>query len=148
MNKYTSLERLKWLKLIEPNFKLKEWHYNNVERPEDIKNFNLYRNPKRYTSSICPQDIIGIDYGFGYNWSKKINWLELFYNLKRLEWVIDNFKNKEDLLNHIHHNKSVKFVEKYGDKYITKSGQHRLCLAKLLEIPKIEVEVDELQILQ
>jgi len=54
------------------------------------------------------------------------------------------FKTKEDIINHIHYKyggAESKYVWKFGKHYFTTSGQHRLCLAKFLNIESVEVYV-------
>ena len=64
--------------------------------------------------------------------------------MRRLKRVINNFKTKEDIINHIHYKyggAESKYVWKFGKHYFTTSGQHRLCLAKFLNIESVEVYV-------
>lgn len=150
--RYDEKERLDWLKSIFPEFKDEPWHKNPVYHPEIDFIYGKYfkETGKKELIEINPSHIIGISYGFEYNGKpfreprqEMINWIDLFYSLKRLDRVIDNFKSKEDLINHIHHNKDEKHVDMYGSHYITTSGQHRLCLAKLLGVKKVKVSVQK-----
>ncbi len=103
----------------------------------------FFEEDKRYDSEISPKQIIGIEYAFNYNFNSNITWLELIFSLKRLDWVIYKFKNVEELLNHIHYNDEAKLVFKFGNQLFTRSGQHRLCLAKFLQINSIKVSILE-----
>lgn len=143
MKNYTDNEKLDWLKLIYPNFKNEDWHNENVYKPTDLKYFEFFDKKESYIATITPKNIIGIKYYPNYNYHKSITWIELFFELHRLNRVIDNFKNIDDLTRHIVKNIDLKQVYKYGGHFFTTSGQHRLCLAKLLEISSINVSVVE-----
>ena len=139
-------ERISWLKRIYPEFKEEKCFEENVFRPYDLIYFDFFErdNTFGYTEKINPKDIIGIEYAFDYNFSEKINWYELLCRLRRLKHVINNFKTKEDIINHIHYkygDAESKCVWKFGKHYFTTSGQHRLCLAKFLNVESVEVYV-------
>lgn len=136
-------KRLTWLKQIYPDFKENSCFEENVYKPTDLKYYSFFQENKRYRGFINPKNIVGIDYGFNYNCFYEINWYELFCSLKKLDRVMENFKTKEDIENHIHNDKDPKMVYKFGNYYFTTSGQHRLCLAKFLGIEKVEVSVVE-----
>lgn len=92
-------ERITWLKNIYPEFKEEKRFEENVYLPYDLKYFDFFnREEKQYTTVINPKDIVGIEYGFGYNYYRKINWYELLCNLRRLDHVMNNFKTKKRLL--------------------------------------------------
>ncbi len=137
------LNRIDWIQKIHPNFKEEKWFYDNVIRPNEIEHFEFYEESSTYKDYINPNKIIGISYADAYNYDSDITWIELLNKLRRLDWVISNLKTYEDIINHIHYNKSEKYVSKYGDFYITTSGQHRLCLSKFLNLEKVEVNINE-----
>lgn len=140
-------ERLIWLKSIYPEFEDKESFYENVYRPEDLKYYDFFNRKKQYKEYINPENIVGIRYAWAYNSHFKINWHQLLRELHRLKHVIENFKSKEEVINHIHHNYSEqKYVLKYGNHYFTIGGQHRLCLAKFLNLKSVEVNVTEYEL--
>ncbi len=148
--RYSAKQRLDWLKSIFPEFKEEPWHAEPVYHPEiDFFYDNFFEEEsKSELIEIDPSKIISIKYSYGYNGNPyrepredMINWMDLFYSLRRLDDVIDNFKSKEDLIVHIHRNLDKKRVRKYGDHYVTTSGQHRLCLAKLLGLKRVKVSV-------
>ncbi|MBV7441574.1 hypothetical protein KRX57_09075 [Weeksellaceae bacterium TAE3-ERU29] len=141
--KYNFQERENWIKLFQPNYKNQKWHKEKVYHPNDIKHLKYFKLYKIYDDYINPKNIIGIKYGYGYNENKEIDWLYMLQNLRRLHRVIDNFKDKKSLIEHIHRNKDEKSVLKYGNYYFTTSGQHRLCIAKYLELEKVKVSVTE-----
>ncbi|WP_131368612.1 hypothetical protein [Chryseobacterium soli] len=144
--------RLNWVKSVYPDFSDKKHFYENVYKPEDF----IYRDffieqPKRYKSKINPQRIVGISYGFAYNCYRKINWHQLLNELHRFERIMKNFSSREDIIdNHIlrkyDEDTEGKNVLKFGSHYFTTSGQHRLCLAKFLELESVEVEVTEFKL--
>lgn len=71
-------ERLAWLKSIYPQFKDKKHLYENVYRPYDLKYYKFFdEQANDYTTEINPKNIIGIDYGYAYNFDTKINWHQL-----------------------------------------------------------------------
>ncbi len=148
--RYNETQRLDWLKSIFPEFKKEPWHTLPVYHPEIDFLYEKFfeEESKSELIEIDPSKIIGIKYSYGYNGNPyrkpreyMINWMDLFYLLRRLDRVIDNFKSKDDLIAHIHRNIDKKRVRKYGNHYITTSGQHRLCLAKLLGLKKVKVSV-------
>jgi hypothetical protein len=144
--KYNSHEREAWLKSIYPKFKKQQWHSDKVFHPTHIKNHSFFKEDTHLLGKIDPRKIHGIEYAYLYNDplnspNKKIDWLYMLHNLKRLHDIIDNFKTTEEIINHIHNCKESKVVLQFGDHYFTTAGQHRLCLAKFLEIPEVEVEI-------
>lgn len=137
-------ERLNWLKSIYPEFEDKDLFYENVYRPSDLKYFDFFIFHKEYKGNINPQNIVGIRYAWAYNFIYEINWYQLFTSLHRLDSVIKNFKSKNDIINHVHYNyEEEKYVLKYGDHYFTTGGQHRLCLAKFLNLESVYVNIKE-----
>lgn len=141
--------RMSWLKAIYPEFKLETWHFDRVKHPlVDVKNLEYYNRRIEYKACINPQLIVGIDYFGNYNYPifekpVQLNWLGLFLILKRFNYIEYNFKNLDEVIYHIHNNKEPKIVEKFGQQYFTKGGQHRLCLAKFIGIKEIEVKLIE-----
>lgn len=148
--KYDDKQRLDWLKSVFPEFKKEPWHKEPVYHPEiDFFYEKFFKQEgKSELTEIDPSKIIGIKYSYLYNGNlyreprkNMINWMDLFHSLVRLDSVIDNFNSKKDLIEHIHRNIDEKHVRMYGNHYITTSGQHRLCLAKLLGLKKVKVSV-------
>lgn len=139
--KYSCEEIESWIKSFQPNYEKQKWHRNKVYHPSDLINYNFFKPHKNYKTKINPKDIIGTDYGFGDNWNN--DWGYRLCRLKRLDEVINNFKDKKSLIAHIHNNKARKSVLKYGKHYFISLGQHRLCLAKHLELEQVEVYVQE-----
>lgn len=137
------MDNFNWLKEIA-NINEKHWHQDNVIRYWDIPNHEFYDKEKRYTAYIKPPDIKGIDYAYAYNCSSDITWLEILNRLKRFKDVRTKNSSREELINHAHNDYNEnKAVMKYGETLITITGQHRLALAKFLEIPSIQVYVAE-----
>ncbi|RKE80777.1 hypothetical protein [Chryseobacterium sp. AG363] len=145
--KYSDEQRIEWLRSLHPKFDEQNWHDDVVAHFSPIKNFHFFRSAGTFTEKIDPRKICGIDYSYGYNcimhkpkdW--RYYWLQFFTDLRRLDRVIDNFPTKEKVIDHIHKAKEAKTVVQYGDRYFTIGGQHRLCLAKFLEVTEIEVDV-------
>ncbi|WP_233899272.1 hypothetical protein [Tenacibaculum piscium] len=148
--KYDDKQRLDWLKSVFPEFKKKPWHNEPVYHPEiDFFYEDFFKQEgENELTEIDPSKIIGIKYSYLYNGNlyrepreNMINWMHLFHSLVRLDRVIDNFNSKKDLIEHIHRNMDEKHVRMYGTHYISTSGQHRLCLAKLLGLKKVKAFV-------
>ena len=148
--KYNFEEREIWVKSFQSNYENQKWHNDKVYHPTELKHYDFFEPYKNYDLKISPKDIIGIDYAYGYNCpiygSNNIDWNYILKWLKRLDRVIDNFKDIENMTEHIRTNKDQKSVSKYGNNYFTTSGQHRLCLAKYLELNDVEVYVQEFKL--
>jgi hypothetical protein len=139
-------ERLVWLKSIYPEFEDKQSFYENVYKPTDLIYHDFFIESKSYRGYVNPENIVGIEYGFAYNFDNEINWHELFIRLKRFK-DIQQFKSKNEIINHVHNDyKEEKWIFKYGNNYFTKQGQHRLCLAKFLNIKSVEVDITEFKL--
>ncbi|CAM3762058.1 hypothetical protein [Sphingobacterium prati] len=138
-------EKIEWLKTIYSDFTAKNWHNWNVDHPDrDVHNRNCYEEVKRTIKSISPKQINGIYYADRYNDRKLIDWIKLFTSLKNLHNIIRNFKTSDEVVKHIHFPYGdEKQVLQFENKYFTSSGQHRLCLAKFLDIESVEVKVIE-----
>lgn len=145
--KYNSTERENWMKSIEPNYNNQIWHGDQVYHPTQIKHYKFFKRIKIYDEYINPKKIHGLEYAYAYNCpscgDRIIDWKDMLHWLKRLDRVIDNFKTKEELIRHIHKNEDPKAVYKYGNHFFTISGQHRLCLAKYIELDQIKVNIHE-----
>ncbi|RQO37750.1 hypothetical protein DBR39_12735 [Chryseobacterium sp. KBW03] len=145
--KYSDLERIKWLKNLNPNFNEQDWYGEVVVHFSHIRHLQFFRQTGTFKEKIDPAKICGIDYSYGYNcimykpkdW--RYHWLQFFTDLRRLDRVIDNFPTKVKVIHHIHLAEEAKTVVQYGNHYFTIGGQHRLCLAKFLEVPVVEVDV-------
>ena len=150
--KYKNDEREKWIATFNPNFSQQEWHNDIVFHPTQIKYFDFFTKTSSKKEFISPEKICGIEYAYQYNcplykdpnW--QFHWIELLHELKRLHRVMRNFKTKEAIIEHIHKDEDSKVVMQFGDHYFTTSGQHRLCLAKLLELEEVEVTVDKYEL--
>jgi hypothetical protein len=137
------MDNFNWLKNVA-NINYNDWHNENVIRYLDIPNYKFYDTEKRYTAFIKPTDIKGIDYAFRYNYYDDITWLQLLNQLKNFEKVRNQNSSRDELIDHAHNDyNEQKTVCKYGDILITTTGQHRLALAKFLEIASIKVFVVE-----
>jgi hypothetical protein len=137
------MSNLSWLKSIYPQFQSHNWHTANVYKPSDLKYEKFFERGKPCQAIINPSDIVGIEYAYAYNCLKQINWLQLLGQLKRLDSVKRNFKTRTELIQYIHNNDDKKVVLKFGNHLFTISGQHRLCLAKFLDVSEVEVTVIE-----
>ncbi|WP_454045027.1 hypothetical protein [Chryseobacterium sp. Marseille-Q8038] len=145
--KYSDEQRIDWLKSLNPKFIDQKWHDDVVVHFSHIEHLQFFKSAGTFREKINPAKICGIDYSYGYNcimykpkdW--RYHWLQFFTDLRRLDRVIDNFPTKVKVIHHIHLAEEAKTVVQYGDHYFTIGGQHRLCLAKFLEIPEVEVDV-------
>lgn len=139
---YSVEERIMWLKNMNPCFNSKNWHDDQVFHPSQITYLQFFKRISTSIELIDPSKISGIDYFGSYNsHNKNYTWINFFTDLKRLDWVIDNFNNLEQVTNHIHNAKEGKTVLQFGKHYFTIQGQHRLCLSKFLNIPEVKVTV-------
>lgn len=144
---YSSEERIQWLKSLHPRFIEQTWHNDVVAHFSHIHYKQFFKRAGTFKEKIDPSKIYGIDYSYGYNcimykpkeW--RYYWINFFTELRRLDRIINNFKTKDEVIKHIHQAKEAKTVEQYGNHYFTIGGQHRLCLAKFLEVPEVEVNV-------
>lgn len=144
---YNKLEIENWLKPIYPQYKAQAWQSSIVLHPGHIKHISFFKLDEIVTKKISPRKICGLKYESDDHWSGYgainygMDWMDLFYSLKRLNWVIDKCKTMEEVLGYIHKDLHRKVVFQYGDHYFIQSGRHRLCLAKFLDIESIEVLV-------
>lgn len=145
--KYNAIERESWLESIHPHYKDQLFHHEPVLHPSHITHFDFFEKKEIVSEYISPSKICGLEYAWAYNcpaykskeWRMK--WIEMIHSLKRLHWVIDNFKTRAEVVAHIHENKEPKSVMQFGDHYFTTGGQHRLCLAKFLDVDQVKVSV-------
>ncbi|MCT2561791.1 hypothetical protein [Chryseobacterium herbae] len=145
--KYNTTERENWLESIHPDFNKQLFHHDPVLHPCHIIHSDFFTRKEIVSEYISPSKICGLEYAWGYNcpaykskeW--RMEWIEMIHYLRRLDRVIDNFKTKAEVLAHIHKDNDPKVVKQYGDHYFTTSGQHRLCLAKFLEVGQVKVSV-------
>lgn len=143
MKSNDQITNFKWLNTVKliPS---EQWHNEKVIRINDIDNFYFYGQSIHYEAAIDPSKIKGIEYAWAYNHNTDICWLDLLNDLKRFQYVKVNFHSLNDLIDHIHKDYNEgKSVLKYGDTLITSVGQHRLTLAKFLNIPSVKVSVVE-----
>lgn len=147
--RYSHQQRIDWIKLHNPNYPNQHWHSDIVYRPDEILHKEFFYRKRTVKKKINPANICGIEYAYSYNcpaykakdWT--YHWDDLLRDLKRLDWVIDNLVDLDQIIDHIHFNEEEKTVEQYGDHFFTTGGQHRLCLAKYLELDEVEVNVEE-----
>lgn len=148
---------LDWIKKIKPDFKQEDWHNDVVIGSGLIENRYFYEKKEITEEYIDPRGIIGLDYSYAYNhdpfsengYLKNYTWLKHLNNLKRQEYLINNFHSIEDISIHIHKRgryDEPKFVDQYGDLIIIRGGQHRLCVAKFLKIQKVMVYVTHFEL--
>ncbi len=145
--KYSPLDREDWLASIHPGYKNQIFISEDVAHPSHIIHARFFTEKEIVSEYISPKKICGLEYAWGYNcpayrskeWRMK--WIEMIHSLKRLDRVIDNFKTRSEIIAHIHEDEDPKVVMQYGDHYFTISGQHRLCLAKFLEVDQVKVSV-------
>lgn len=139
------MDNFEWLNNIYP-LENKPWYKDVVIRKDQVENFNSYESYIEYTGKVNPQLIKGIEYADAYYYYSEITWKELLNNLKRFGEIRQNHSTYSSLVDHIHRyheNDPNKLLFKYGETYITGSGQHRMALAKFLEVPEVEVKVIE-----
>jgi len=139
-----NMTNFEWLNTISP-IKDKNWHNENVIRVNQIENIDFYENRKNsYKAYINPNDIKGIQYLDNYNHTDDITWKQLLNCLKRFDEVREKSTNYDLIFNHIHNEyNQPKTVCKYGNTLITSSGQHRLALAKFLNLQSVAVTIIE-----
>lgn len=137
------LSNYEWLTLIcGDKIHPQPWYHDRVLRLDEIRDRNIQYHEEYATLYINPKQIIGIEYGFGYNFYNDITWLYLINELYRFKEIRKKQISYESLVEHVHNDTlDDKCVDQYGDNYITRNGQHRLCLAKFLEIPLVKVNV-------
>lgn len=137
------MDNYTWLKEVA-NINENQWHSDIVIRSRDIPNYEFYDTKKSYTAIVEPADIKGIDYTYGYNDRKNITWNELLNQLIRFDDIRTQNSSLQELIDHAHNDyNQPKAVMKYGNILITVNAQHRLALAKFLDIPLIQVYVTE-----
>ncbi|RLJ75103.1 hypothetical protein [Pedobacter alluvionis] len=145
--KYSPQDREDWLASIHPGYENQTFISEDVAHPSHILHSRFFTEKEVMIEYISPKKICGLEYAWGYNcpaykskeWRMK--WIEMIHSLRRLDRVIDNFKTKSEIIAHIHGDEDPKVVMQYGDHYFTTSGQHRLCLAKFLEVDQVQVSV-------
>lgn len=127
------------------NMQPQAWHQDKVLKISELEKSNFYkRGTKCFDAYINPEHIVGIDYAYSYNCFHEITWLDLINNLKRFYQIRKNMSTHDELLEHAHNDyNETKTVEKYGNKYITIAGQHRLALCKFLGVKSVKVNVIE-----
>ena len=138
------MNNYEWLNSIYP-IKSENWHFEKVIRVSDIENVNFYKHNKSfYRSRIKTSFIKGIDYAYAYNCFSDITWIELLNNLKRFKQIKAKNSSFGELVAHAMSDyNEPRTVLKYDSIYITSCGQHRMALAKFLNIEEVEVEVIE-----
>lgn len=145
-----SLTNFAWLQEIcQGKVASQIWHNNRVLRLNEIVQSHTFRT-EFSVGCINPDQIIGIDYGFGYNFSSDISWIELLNSLHRFHKIRRNLYSYNALIEHIHSQTlgDEKCVYQIEDKYVTFSGQHRMCLAMFLEVECVKVNIHKQIFLQ
>ena len=142
----TNLEWLNSFHFIEDRM----WQHERVIRLHEVDNFDFYDSCNTYAGLIDTHQIKGIEYAYAYNFYDNINWLELLERLKNFEYIRNGvgihppLNSYESLVKHIkspRSEKGTKSVSKFGNSYITTEGQHRMALAKFLELSEVEVTI-------
>jgi len=138
------MDNFNWLNSITPIADA-AWHLNNVIRISDIENISFYdKKLDSYETTIDPSHIKGIDYAYNYNSTNDITWIDLLNSLIRFKDIRKNKLCFEDLATHSQNDYDEEMtVLKFGDILITCQGQHRLALAKFLNLSKVKVHVIE-----
>jgi hypothetical protein len=134
-----------WLKSIcGEQIKDSAWHDDLVLRVGQICNPNIHYRVNYIEEYINPANIIGIDYGFVYNFNKDISWIYFLNNLRRFPEIRRKQHSFDSIVEHITSDKyDQKCVCKFGEKYFTFNGQHRMCLAKFMGLSSVKVLVHE-----
>lgn len=148
MNNEINMSNFDWLNTIYP-IEYENWHNDNVIRVNQIENYEFYdkRIKNTYKGYINPSDIKGIQYLDSYNHRDDITWKQLLNKLKRFDDIREKSGSYDLLLDHVHSEyRDPKIISKYGNTLITTSGQHRLALAKFLNISSVEVTINEYDI--
>ena len=109
--------------------KFPPWYFEKVQSPEDLENFEFYYCQGYAYEEISVEKIIGTTHCSYFHKA----WLEMLTNLKR--HVTDN--NVELVKQAILRKDDGKSVDEYSGKYYICEGNHRLCQAKFLGIPKV-----------
>lgn len=139
-----SLSNFDWLQEIcQGKVSPQTWHNKKVLRLDEIKHPYKQYTTKYYTGYIDPSKITGIDYAFGYNFTRDLSWLELLNGLRRFNRIRRNIRSYDDIIKHIH-NPALgddKCVYQFENEYVTFSGQHRMCLAMFLEVELVKVDI-------
>ncbi len=134
------IDRIEWIKHIYPSFEFNDWNNDVIYFPHDLKYKDFFYLDRIYKGEIDPSQIIGIDY---FEYESCSNWTDLLYSLKRLNEVIKKQKTLEAVISHIKTDQDEKCVYKYGNHFFTFSGQHRLCLAKFIDMKSVSVQIHE-----
>lgn len=141
------MENFEWLNNIYP-LGDKPWYKDVVIREDQVENYNFYESYVEYSGKVNPQLIRGIEYTFDYNFNSEINWIQLLNSLRRFDEIRQKHITYWSLVDHVHRyieRDPTKLLFKFGNTYITRSGQHRMALAKFLEVPEVEVTIREFQ---
>ena len=141
------MDNFEWLNNIYP-LGNKTWYKDVVIREDQVESYNFYDDYVEYNGRVNPQLIKGIEYAYAYNSDSEINWIQLLNRLKRFDEIRQKHSTYSSLVDHVHRHierDPSKLLFKYGNTYITRSGQHRMALAKFLEVPEVEVTVREFQ---
>lgn len=143
------LDVMTWLTTLGVDHRANNWYRDPVFHPNHLKHIKYFKELCSSVKTIDPRKIIGISHDLTYNFVKSylddpiLDWSDLLVHLQGINGLRRDFQDRESLLNHITRNKSSIQVHKYGNHYFSTDGQHRLCLAKFMGIPSIEVQVVE-----
>lgn len=139
------LKKKEWIKSIYPEFSNEKWYDFEVFNPDrDINYYDFFDFVRTQEGvSISPQNVVGLRYGYAYNCFHHIKWIDMLYELKRLDEFMRQCHSRADVIDVISNDPEPKVVEKYGGKYFTTGGQHRITLSKFLELDRVVVTVHE-----
>ncbi len=148
MNEETKITNFAWLNKNIVEIGEEDWHDDMVMKISNIPDYEFFEPGSIEVGNINPKDIKGINYFPDYNSSKDITWMGLLNELKRFYRIKKNMKSHAQLIEHVHNDYKIerRTVSKYRDIYITTCGQHRLCLAKFLNVEKVTVTITEYKI--
>ncbi len=135
---YNLEERIKVLKHFKPDFRDCSWHNDIVLELDDFIQGKGFVNAQNFhfEYNFNPGKIIGSTHCnyYGESWIKMLENLKRFYRLPQFySNSATEYINKQDNI----------LLIKCGDNYFIAEGNHRLCIAKLLETNIDKVEVNE-----
>lgn len=127
MDNYCLMKGIERLKQLKPDFEFKNEYFVITKSTDEIENKEFYKNTyKEYQlENFNPSNIVGTKHPSYSN----IMWIEMLGSLKRFK--IANTKTKESISELINNTDDV-CLAKYGHEFYIVSGNHRLCIAKLI----------------
>jgi len=124
---------VKRAKLLNPDFKFEDWHFDVVKCMDSIPYIEDYTQCDNVdlnnfdVTQIC---------GTGHYCYYGLTWLEMLGSLQRFSRV-RNYSNFSSYINR----KDDIYLAKIDNSYYITSGNHRFCVAKFLKMPIMEVFV-------